>query len=536
MLDARSFALVSAARLPAARPESEGAATWTAASPEHTRIDATALLTDGGDGRIERDEATGLNRYGCGPTPDADIAPYGSSTASTISPAAFAAAERLTGRLAEDAARAPHPVVYRQELERIRHKLTGVLGVADIAGLKTVISPSGTDLHRIALHIAAAGAAAPPLVILPEPHETGSGVVAALGGQIGPAAALRAAMAGSSLEGAMATPQIMSASSRAADGSLRPAHEIDEDISVIASAAARLGRRVLLVMMDVSKTGLISPSVACAQDLKRRFPDQVEVFVDACQLRLAPTTLAAYLGQDFMVAITGSKFMTGPAFSAALLVPAGVAARLADAPMPRALTTLCALGEWPQDMTGGQAFEERANFGLLLRWEAALEEMRRFSLLPPTAVNAFFGDFAAVIGERLAEDDVFEAVAVRPLERTGLGVAPAWDRIQTIFPFLLRAGGRLLTPVETVGVQRLLGVDLGDWAGWSTAARRIQLGQPVNCGARGDEPLVALRLCMSARLASTALSTGGRGGAAVIGEALDVMDKTAWLAKRLADA
>jgi hypothetical protein len=286
----------------------------------------------------------------------------------------------------------------------------------------------------------------------------------------------------------------------------------------------------------VSKTGLISPSIACAQDLKRRFPDQVEVFVDACQLRLAPGTLAAYLGQDFMVAVTGSKFMTGPAFSAALLLPAGVAGRLASAPLPRALTQLCALGEWPEDLTGGRAFEQRANFGLLLRWEAALEEMRRFSLLPPTAVNAFFGDFAAAVGERLAEDPAFESVTVRPLERTGLGVAPAWDRIQTIFPFILRAGGRLMTPVETVGVQRLLGVDLGDWAGWPTAARRVQLGQPVNCGARGAEPLVALRICMSARLASSALCTGGRGGAAVIGEALEVLDKTAWLAGRLTDS
>jgi hypothetical protein len=528
--------LVSAARLPAVLPDSAGEAPRPAASPERTRIDTVALLTDGGDGRIAIDDASGVNRYGCAPRPDPGIAPYGSSTASTISTAAFAAAQRLTARLSDEAAHTPRPLIYRQELERIRARLTGVLGLSDIAGLKTIISPSGTDLHRIALHIAGAGAASPPLVILPEPHETGSGVAAALGGQVGPAAALRAVAASRSFADAMAAPQIMTSPGRALDGTLRPAHDIDEDISRIAAAAARMGRRVLLVMMDVSKTGLISPSVACAQDLKRRFPDQIEVMVDACQLRLAPATVAAYLAQDFLVAITGSKFVTGPAFSAALLIPPGAAARLASAPLPRALGDLCALGEWPEDMTGSAAFEERDNFGLLLRWEAALEEMRAFAALPPSAVAAFFADFAEAVGERLAEDSAFDTVAVRPLERMGLGVPPSWDRTQTIFPFMLRAGGRLLTPVETVGVQRLLGVDLGDWAGWAGAARRVQLGQPVNCGQRGSEPLAALRICMSARLASGALGAGGRGGGAVIGEALEVLDKTAWLTRRLADA
>jgi hypothetical protein len=528
--------LVSAARLPAILSDSAGETSRPAASPERTRIDTTALLTDGGDGRIELDDASGVNRYGCAPRPDADIAAYGSSTASTISIAAFAAAQRLTARLSDEAAHTPRPVIYRQELARIRGRLTAVLGLSGIADLKTIISPSGTDLHRIALHIAGAGASTPPLVILPEPHETGSGVCAALGGQVGAAAALRAAAASRSFAAAMAAPQIMTAPGRANDGSLRPAHQIDEDISVIASAAARMGRRVLLVMMDVSKTGLISPSVACAQDLKRRFPDQIEVMVDACQLRLAPATLAAYLAQDFMVAVTGSKFMTGPAFSAALLVPDAAAQRLRSARLPRALSDLCALGEWPEEMTGSETFEERSNFGVLLRWEAALEEMRAFAALPCAAVGGFFADFAEAMGERLAEDDAFETIAVRPLERTGLGAPPSWDRTQTIFPFMLRAGGRLLTPVETVGVQRLLGVDLGDWASWAPAARRIQLGQPVNCGQRGSEPLVALRICMSARLASSALGTGGRGGAAVIGDALEALDKTAWLAKRLADA
>jgi hypothetical protein len=327
----------------------------------------------------------------------------------------------------------------------------------------------------------------------------------------------------------------MAAPSRAADGTLRPAHQIDEEISAIAAAAARAGRKVLLVMMDVSKTGLISPSVACAQDLKQRFPEQVEVMVDGCQLRLAPQTLAAYLRQDFLVAITGSKFMTGPAFSAALLVPEGAAARMQAYRAPRALADLCLDGELPDGWRGAPELKARANFGLVLRWEAALEEMRRFTALPPQAVARFFGDFAASIGERLAEDDAFEATAVRPLERTGLGAAASWDRIQTIFPFFLKRGGRPMTPVETLAVQRLMASDLGPWSGWDGAARRIQLGQPVYCGKRAGTELAAVRLCQSARLAVEALAPGGCGEQAMIDEALLALDKASWLTGRLGD-
>jgi len=44
-----------------------------------------ALLTHGGDARIVLDPSRGLNKYGCSPFPDARLAAFGSSTASTIS-------------------------------------------------------------------------------------------------------------------------------------------------------------------------------------------------------------------------------------------------------------------------------------------------------------------------------------------------------------------------------------------------------------------------------------------------------------------
>jgi hypothetical protein len=82
----------------------------------------------------------------------------------------------------------------------------------------------------------------------------------------------------------------------------------------------------------------------------------------------------------------------------------------------------------------------------------------------------------------------------------------------------------------------MMGVDLGDWAGWATAGRRVQLGQPVHVGRRSGLELSAVRLCLSARLAAEALAPGGCGPATVIEDALQALDKAAWLTTRMTEA
>ena len=105
--------MAATARQPAVQPQASGVA--PAAAPDTTGpIEALALLTSGGDGRIAVDSGTGLNRYGCAPQPDAAIAAFGSSTDSTISTAAFAAVERLAGRLSEEVTDDAEAEIYLQ--------------------------------------------------------------------------------------------------------------------------------------------------------------------------------------------------------------------------------------------------------------------------------------------------------------------------------------------------------------------------------------------------------------------------------------
>lgn len=475
------------------------------------------LLVEGGDARIALD-AENLNKYGCSPFPDPGILALGSSTASGISEAGFAAAGRLRGRIAEAMEMMTDAEIYAHELERIRQEFTRLCGVSDMPGLDVVFAASGTDLHLIAAQLGGA-AGAPMLAIMVDPAETGSGVRAALAGN--------------------GRIDVAAVAIRLPDGTPRPIADVDAEFEALAMRAARLGQRVLLVLTDVSKTGMIAPSPACALALRQRLPHAVNVLVDACQFRIAPATLRGYLERDFMVALTGSKFVSGPPFSGALLIPAAAASHSGRRIVPRALSAYSTRADWPEHWDASALPGNVANFGLLLRWEAALAELRAFRSVPEEDVRKFLQEFAHAIHARLAGNSVFEPLPVPVLERFSPGDATGWDRIQTIFPFLLfhpaTDAGRLpLSHEEVMQVYRLLQIDLsGCCDGSAIAALRCQLGQPVACGYRGGVAVSALRVCASARMVVEAAAQGGRGASAVIEKTMAALDKAALLASNL---
>ena len=210
---------------------------------------------------------------------------------------------------------------------------------------------------------------------------------------------------------------------RKACGRLRDAHVIEAELDALCLHAGQNGRRVLLTVADVSKTGLISPSLETVLALRRRFPRTLEVLIDACQFRLSAQTLRAYLDHDLMVAVTGSKFLTGPIFSGALFVPPQTAKRLRGRLLRPALKPYSARADWPETWLAGRALNDVANDGLLLRWEAALAELRAFRALPEADVGKFTARFADAVQSRLVDDPLFEPLPTRPLDRGAIGAA-----------------------------------------------------------------------------------------------------------------
>jgi hypothetical protein len=474
----------------------------------------TALLTDGGDARIALDPNTARNKYGCTAMPDGDRVDFGSSTASSISRRGFAAAEALRQRLAAMDGRERRAATYERELDRMRAELVALCELGDLAGLDVVFAASGTDLHLLASALIGGTPERPLVCIDVEAEETGSGVPDALAGRhFSTRTALGETVA--SGDGLGVHGEFVAVPVRDESGALRCTADIEVELDALVLDAAMSGQRALLTVTDVSKTGLISPGLDVVMALARRFPKTLEVLVDACQFRLAPETLRAYLDQGFMVAVTGSKFLTGPTFSGALFVPAPVGARLNSRLLPPGLRAYSARADWPAAWVAGASMTETANFGLLLRWEAALAELRAFRALPKGDVKAFMDAFAAAIDTRLIDDPAFVPLPTRRLNRTAIGAAGNWDRTASIFPFLLREPGRrYLSLSETEAVYRSLADD------------GARLGQPVRCGVRDGAPVSALRLCNSARLITEALSEGGDPDA-VIARALGVLDAIA---------
>lgn len=514
------------------------------AQPQSGLPSTSQLLTEGGDTRILADPGHGRNKYGCQPFPDPEMVAFGSSTASIISSDGFAAADRLRKQLLLTTRAESRADTYARELERIRRKLLTLSGVADIPDLDVVFAASGTDLHLITAQLASSAEPLPTLVLMVDPTETGSGVSAALAGRhFSSCSALGEPVdAGEEIAGGTAI-EVVSVPMRNEDGPLRPTAEIDAEVEALASQAVNSGRRVVLVLVDSSKTGCIAPSPGCALRLQRKLAGRIDILVDACQFRIAPSTLRAYLQNDCMVALTGSKFLTGPTFSGALLIPAPTAQRLRRLPLPPALQAYSARADWPQHWVAAQALDHVANFGLLLRWEAALHELAAFRAVPEAKVIQFLKAFASAVENKLRGNPLLELLPRPELDRRPLIAATSWDHIPTIFPFLMfhpeSAGKKLpLSREQTQHVYQLLQADLSNrqdlgvtQADADIAKLRCQLGQPVACANRDGIPVSALRVCASARLVVEATANNGENAAAVIERAVATLEKSAILAR-----
>jgi hypothetical protein len=326
---------------------------------------------------------------------------------------------------------------------------------------------------------------------------------------------------------------------RGDDGMPRDSGEIDSDFESQTEAIVRSGARCLLSLTDLTKTGLLAPSPACAVRLQDRFRDKIDVLVDACQYRLTPTTLGAYLKQGFMVAVTGSKFVTGPAFCAALLLPPGFTRRARDTKL-LALRAYSARCDWPQQWPAAAALAADANIGLMLRWEAAIAELRLFRAVPDLAIDKFLDAWGEAVASRIAADPAFEALPVPRIDRAGLAGSSGWDRLQTIFPFVVSRRAEdgtaiALSRSETThlhGEMQRAVIEAEGCEGADPIARtRIQLGQPVPCGARNGTQVSALRICASARWVAESATTD-KGTERAVRLAMRAFDKlkflTAW--------
>lgn len=502
---------------------------------------AETLMAQGGDARLAVDPRSGLNHYGCSHRPRPWAITFASSTASSLSERGFAGAEVARRRLAVASLAGGAQAALREESEQVRRGIAAHYGLPDASGI--VLAASGTDSETIALAVcglrdANASTSRPISNILLAPEETGAGVPLAAAGRhfAQDTARGRSVVKGERIAGFAEDTRVLSIPIRDEAGRLLPADQVDAACTALAEAEAAAGRTVLLHRLDLSKTGLLAPGLACLSALQQRLGDRLEVVVDGCQARLDRRRVQHDLQQGWMVMITGSKFFTGPPFCGALLLPDRLARRLrGPGRLPVGLADYGGRADWPPGTAsdpGGEIAgaepDAEVNLGMVLRWQAALAEMQAFAEVPDKVAHARTQAFIAGVEAAIASSRDVMAVAVPAPARPDLP-EPSWDQLQTIRSFLVlepagaAAVRRPLDVARARLVYRWLNADVtralperAEAAERALACLLCHIGQPAPVADDRLEGAMAgaLRISVGARLLSGEPSHEGLGGEA----------------------
>jgi hypothetical protein len=277
---------------------------------------------------------------------------------------------------------------------------------------------------------------------------------------------------------------------------------IDREVEERVAAAAKPGVQVVLHLVAHSKTGLRAPSFALGKRLIERYGDQVMVFVDAAQGRLAPADMRMALKYGMVVLFTGSKFYSGPPFSGALFLPSEWAGD--PGALPEALHSWFDSASLPANwVQARESLPHACNPGLMLRWRAAMAEITPYHAIPPRQRAAVYATFAGAVHEIMGPSTPIDLEFPLPPTHglvTGLGAFP------TVFGFRVKDGQGWLNGPRMKTLHRLLDTDESGPNG------AHHLGQPVALGPPGDDRRVLLRIALGARLVTDLAAEPDAGG------------------------
>jgi hypothetical protein len=468
------------------------------------------LLASGGDTRLALDSTTQLNGYGCRPFPRPEAFTFASSTATSISDRAYAGVAGTRQVLLREAQLIGLDRAVDAQMERQRIELKQLLDL-DEDDCEIVFSPSGTDSQMHALFVARALLGAPLVSLIAACDETGSGATFATRGRhfnnvTAQGAPVTKGDAISDLAEGVTGVRVPL---REGTGHMRPVEEIDRDIMHTITREVSAGKRVVLWAMDSSKFGLRSPSEDCLRWIADSADDKVMIVIDACQARLGRARLRWYLERGFPVLLTGSKFFTGAPFSGALLIPRNLVARVAAIDeIPDGLGAYTGKCDWPARFATIRAgLPPQLNLGTMLRWSAALTEMRDYYAVPDSFRHFALQQFAQTVPQIISAEPCLELMELPEQEPASFDNAEFATR--TIFPFFVRRRGELLSHADTTILYRALNDDVASLLPATLppmlrflAARRCHIGQPVAVPDGMGGTLGALRISAGARVIS----------------------------------
>jgi hypothetical protein len=464
------------------------------------------LMIAGGDSRLTL-LSSGLNKYGVCPRPRPEAVQFSSSTASAVSGHGFLFAEQLRWSLIE--------LGESDDAGQVHQALAASLmkGVARLLCLATdemdyVITASGTDAELVSVLMAVAGGEGRPVTnLLVSPEESGTGVRLAGGGRYFDAlsATQEPIRKGEpAIQGASIT--VTEVPIRDAYCHIRPNEEVDQEIQQKGIRALEEGHHLLVHLLAGSKTGLSAPSLEAIEKLVELAPTRVDVVVDACQMRSSWVELGEMVRKGWMVQVSGSKFLTGPPFSGALLLPTALRSRRETVlSLMAGSSGVSVPDDWSKWWADGLLQSTgRRSLGPLFRWLPALLEGHLFGSLTEGGKLSTFEGFRQELVKRFKKSDF-----LCPLEGGVDGVSGDHSAMMTIMSFQVigkRWNDALLplTEKECLWLYERLNSDVSDLipdlspGEVATARLECHIGQPVILTGQRQK-MAFLRLVVGAR-------------------------------------
>lgn len=448
---------------------------------------------------------SGLNKYGCAPEPR-DALPVGSCTASSPTPRAIRAVEQARHKLL----RALHDdklVSVSHELMRdIRVDLARELSLDQVPGVQVVLTPSGTDAEMLGVSLALRDDDRPLCNIVSGPAEVGSGTTDAAAGLHFDDRTPRGAdsTAGEPVNTVLSERvHVETIGLRDDRGQMRPERALDAQCRSMVEQAVARGERVMVHIVSHSKTGAHAPSLSCVRAIRADYPDDVVVMIDAAQGRISRRGLRAAMEDGWLVLFTGSKFYGGPPFSGALFVPPNLASvDEGIGHLPEGYHGYFTAGELPTEWDEGRAsLSNHPNLGLILRWRAALSEIKAYYEADSGDRYKVLRAFERTVPGAFAGSDCISLEPAEPPVDDD-GSTPLLESKKTVFSFYLRPGrdepffGAEALSNIFMWMNRDLSVCLPDDQGplREILAARFHLGQPVVTGKSRD--LAMLRVAL----------------------------------------
>jgi hypothetical protein len=270
---------------------------------------------------------------------------------------------------------------------------------------------------------------------------------------------------------------------RDAQGYPREQTDIDTEALQLTEATLESGASALLHCLDTSKTGLTGISRGVARSIMRAAPGRALALVDASEGRVYPNEIMRDLARGMMALVTGSLFIGGPPFAAALLVPETIVTALRDSTSSESIAAPIARFDAPRNLRALFAPRDGAlaNPGLGLRWTAALREFEDYLALDEALRRDILETFSRKARAAAARHG-FLSVEAPPLDNCD---DPLRESIVTIMP--LTPGGPR-QPIEyAMGLRAALAAPCAGLEGDALC----HIGHPVAVGNRVALPLSA---------------------------------------------